>query len=115
MVRKSEKGEVPPEVRRQHVDQWRRSGLSKGAYCVQSGIAVNQLSYWVSRHREVPSLEMAPAFVRVVTPDLRTQPLTGPVTVAARLMVGMTMVEIINAADPLWAADLMAAIGGLRR
>lgn len=36
-----------------HVDQWRRSGLSKMAYCRQHALAYHQMVYWSKKEDHV--------------------------------------------------------------
>jgi transposase-like protein len=116
MVRRSAKGEIPLEVRRQHVDQWQRSDLSKESYCQQHGIELNQLSYWQKalQRKQLPALRAGSPFARIVT-EAGAGSATEKVAAAARLIVGDAAVEIGGAADPVWAGRLIAAAGGLRR
>ncbi len=60
----------------EHVSAWRRSGLSRAAYCGQHGLVPRQLGYWV-RHSQTDggdvgadALTLVPTRVRPAQDDI---------------------------------------------
>ena len=53
------------EYRRQHVNDWKNSGLGMGAYCEKAGIAKNSLRSWKRQSEADDVDETAPVVVPV--------------------------------------------------
>ena len=48
----------------EHVQQWRKSGLSKGRYCRVNGLSPNRFGYWTKKYPpETPAEAALPAIV----------------------------------------------------
>lgn len=111
MPQRSEQ-EVDPTTRLKHVTDWPKSGLSKKTYSAQYGITVNQLTYWQKLERRRGKHKKS-AFVRAAVAKERPAPIYLESAQVARLVVrGGSVLEISTAVDPLWAARLIAAVGG---
>lgn len=52
-------------------DQWRSSGLSKRLFCIEHGLKVATLSYWLSKSRDTN--KAAGVFVPVLPTALRRE------------------------------------------
>ena len=93
----------------QHLEKFRGSGLSRGAYCREHGLKAHQLSYQLDRGGKTKAASKA-AFARVVTTAPASEA-TG--TCAARLIFGGGIsLEVSSGADPAWMARLIAHVGG---
>lgn len=115
MAEKSAKGEIAQDERLKHIAGWKKSGLAKDDYCQQNGISRNQLSYWL---RSPPArgskvCQRKSAFARVTVTKHPATPLLPALTAMARLVVGGgAILEIDGSVDPIWAARVIAAVGG---
>jgi uncharacterized Rmd1/YagE family protein len=62
---------LSPEERKsfwaEQIDKWRESGLSRTAYCKQTGINLSQLVYWLKKEEPTNSALKSPssAFIKV--------------------------------------------------
>ena len=54
---------------RRHLAAWKRSGVSKAAYCRQHGLCANTMSTWCTRLNKTKDTQSPPAFVQVVQPE----------------------------------------------
>lgn len=94
----------------QHLDKFRTSGLSRGAYCREHGLKVHQLGYQLDRAGKTKAASKG-AFARVVAAEPAAK--VAARSVAARLCFGRDVaLEIDAGTDPAWIARLIAHVGG---
>lgn len=56
-----------PEVRRQHIDDWRKSGLSMSDYCRRHDLAVSTFSVWWQKRHDPSRLKLKPLRIPAVS------------------------------------------------
>ena len=94
----------------QHLDNFRASGLSRGAYSREHGLKIHQLGYQLDRRSKTKAASTG-AFARVVAAEPSARVETK--SVAARLCFGTDVaLEVDAGTDPAWVARLIAHIGG---
>ena len=54
---------------RRHLGAWKRSGVSKAAYCRRHGLCANTMSTWGTRLNKTEKTQSPPAFVQVIQPE----------------------------------------------
>lgn len=112
MAGKTAKAEISTETRRRHIDHWKSSGLAKDKYCEKSGVTINQLTYWqkILGSKRSTTVQKSRCFSRVAVTSTSTA--STPPAASLRIVVGSAFVEISESANPIWAARVIAAIGG---
>lgn len=94
---------------RQHLRSFRASDLTRGAYCRQHGLKVHQLAYQLDRAGKKPADKAVFARVALAAPAAVAR------TAAARLRFGGDVaLELDSGSDPVWIAQVIAAVGGRR-
>ena len=94
----------------QHLDKFRASGLSRGAYCREHGLKLHQLAYQIDRGGKAKASGKG-AFARVVVPEATVK--TAARSTTARLCFGGGVaLELDAGADPVWIARVIAHVGG---
>src|SRR5690349_16539388 len=94
---------------RQHLENFRASGLTRSAYCRGHRLRVHQLAYQLDRAGKAPTDKAVFARVALAAPVAVAR------TVAARLCVGGDVaLELDTGSDPVWIAQVIAAVGGRR-
>ena len=83
-----------------HVEQWKRSGLSKQAYCREHGLKAASLYRWCTRLRDREKAK--PSFIPVRLPSIAAN------GYALELeLVDGRMLRIGADADPVWVSQLV--------
>ena len=94
----------------EHVRRWRRSGLTRAAYCAEQGVKAATLSYWAWRLDKAQRAVSAPApaaptFIPVQVAPAATVPVMVEVSYAGGLRLSLPA-----GIDVVWAAALVRAL-----
>lgn len=94
-----------------HIEQFRASGMTRVAYCHEHGLKVHQLGYYIGRANRSKHQDKKGTFARVAIAGLTPARWAG----GARLCFGNGVsLEVEASPDPIWIAQVIAAVGGQR-
>ena len=100
-----------PSERTAHVALWRESGLSKAAYCRESGISYQSFVSWAREpgagRVADPVVDDRPAFVELI--DDRPRDPHGP---TLRVLAGGMELCFLGSAQPAWIGAVLRAVAG---
>lgn len=74
---------------KEHVEQWRESGLSKAMYCQQHSLVYHQMVYWCSKAEKKKVKQVAPVSKGFVA--VKLAPLSNPTGLSVRLPNGIAI------------------------
>ena len=91
---------------RQHIEQWKRSGLQQLAYCRQHGLKLHCFIYWRKKYR--PTAPAPVSLVEVQLPPATTGAIAAAGHRPLRLVVsGSHCVEVERDFDPVALRQLL--------
>ena len=94
---------------RQHITQWRASGLSRAAYCRQHGIVYHTTRSW-NKPTEEGSRQTEPqGFIEVLRPTTTITESTSPGHATIAFPRGAVL-RIPVGADPQWVGRVIVAV-----
>jgi hypothetical protein len=112
--------QLSPEQWLSHVNEWRASGLTRHAYCIQNGIKLNSLIYWIKRTKlpqpiASPSLTFLPAKVVSAAPQpianasLNIQAEAAATSLILECRSGCNLI-LPSSTNPAWLGALLSAL-----
>jgi hypothetical protein len=100
-------GQAASQVWRQHVEAFKKSGLTRPAYCRKHRIPVSRLDYW---RRKLSNAEIANEAAQWVPVTIAEE--ASEVDPGIQLWIGKLRIELRPGFDPKLLSEILRAVGG---